>query len=573
MDGYVTIGTMIDTKDFDAQMNYIEEKMLDIEDKLEKADMGFEVGDTLKLEAEYEKLGNQLLGLKEKQQKYNQSIKDAEMAGFNRIKDSIDDIGTSMSKITKKVVKWGLAIFGIRGIYMGIRQAVSQVLAEDETLKYQIDYIKWSMGQAIKPIVEFIVNLVYKIVGGVGAIIKLLFGINIFSKATANNFKNANANAGKLKKTLAGFDEMNILNEDGSVGIANTIDNALSGFGDLSTEVDSITEKIKNWFTHVPTKEEWQQAVDYMKTPWEAGINYLKDKVWNPFYNNILEGVEMLRPMWEPLYNEFVYVIENKIKPEWEGMKNILIEKAEELRPIWEPMKNAFIEKKDEMLMAYAPFLNRIIDGINQVIGVFGWHLDYIEIQSEQTANNIEGDFNEIGNKSQDAGNTIEGEIGGALDSVENSAENLANQDYTINMNKDQVTETENSVNSIWDTLWNLVNKHWDIQGTFNWAGNAIESIKHFFGFAKGGIVVPKLASGGIINQPGRGVPIGSAIGGERGMEGVLPLTDSQQMALLGEAIGKYITVAPTIPVYVGNRMVAREMRKINAEESFAGNR
>lgn len=95
-------------------------------------------------------------------------------------------------------------------------------------------------------------------------------------------------------------------------------------------------------------------------------------------------------------------------------------------------------------------------------------------------------------------------------------------------------------------------------------------------GFAKGGIVynnIPKLASGGIINTPGRGVPIVSAIGGERGKEGVIPLTDSQQMALLGEAIGKYITLNANIPVYVGNRQIAKEIRKINAENDFAYNR
>lgn len=95
-------------------------------------------------------------------------------------------------------------------------------------------------------------------------------------------------------------------------------------------------------------------------------------------------------------------------------------------------------------------------------------------------------------------------------------------------------------------------------------------------GFAKGGVVyhkLPKLAPGGIINQPGRGVPLGSAIGGERGAEGVIPLTDSQQMALLGEAIGRYISINATVPVYVGNRQIARELKKIEAEDAFAYNR
>ena len=86
-------------------------------------------------------------------------------------------------------------------------------------------------------------------------------------------------------------------------------------------------------------------------------------------------------------------------------------------------------------------------------------------------------------------------------------------------------------------------------------------------------VKIPRLATGGIINMPGRGVPIGGAIAGESGREGVIPLTDSQQMALLGEAIGKYININATVPVYVGNRQIAKEIKRINAEDDFAYNR
>lgn len=88
-----------------------------------------------------------------------------------------------------------------------------------------------------------------------------------------------------------------------------------------------------------------------------------------------------------------------------------------------------------------------------------------------------------------------------------------------------------------------------------------------------GNLKMPKLASGGIINQPGRGVPLSSAIGGERGMEGVIPLTDSQQMAILGEAIGKYITVNANITNTMNGRVISRELQKINSESDFAFNR
>lgn len=90
-------------------------------------------------------------------------------------------------------------------------------------------------------------------------------------------------------------------------------------------------------------------------------------------------------------------------------------------------------------------------------------------------------------------------------------------------------------------------------------------------GNAVGGIVT-KLATGGIINRPGRGVPLGNSIGGEAAREGILPLTDAQAMETLGQAIGRYITLNATVPVYVGNRQIAREIRKIENEEDFAFN-
>lgn len=60
---------------------------------------------------------------------------------------------------------------------------------------------------------------------------------------------------------------------------------------------------------------------------------------------------------------------------------------------------------------------------------------------------------------------------------------------------------------------------------------------------------IPKLAVGAILNNPGRGVPVGggSAIAAEAGKEGILPLTDSQAMETLGEAIGRYVTINANI--------------------------
>lgn len=84
----------------------------------------------------------------------------------------------------------------------------------------------------------------------------------------------------------------------------------------------------------------------------------------------------------------------------------------------------------------------------------------------------------------------------------------------------------------------------------------------------------PKLAVGAIINNPGRGVPVGggSAIAGEAGREGILPLTDSQAMETLGEAIGKYVTINANIVNSMNGRVISRQIQQIQNERSFAYN-
>jgi hypothetical protein len=91
----------------------------------------------------------------------------------------------------------------------------------------------------------------------------------------------------------------------------------------------------------------------------------------------------------------------------------------------------------------------------------------------------------------------------------------------------------------------------------------------------KGAIIrTPKLASGGIINRPGRGVPLasGGAIGGEAGREAVLPLTDSQQMALLGREIGKNVVINFTGLLDVDGRRLATTTAQVMNELEFSSN-
>lgn len=84
---------------------------------------------------------------------------------------------------------------------------------------------------------------------------------------------------------------------------------------------------------------------------------------------------------------------------------------------------------------------------------------------------------------------------------------------------------------------------------------------------------MPHLAVGGIVNVPNKGTLVGSAIAGESGREGVVPLTDSQAMETLGEAIGRYITVNANITNTMNGRVISRQLQQIRNEQNFAYNR
>ena len=103
-----------------------------------------------------------------------------------------------------------------------------------------------------------------------------------------------------------------------------------------------------------------------------------------------------------------------------------------------------------------------------------------------------------------------------------------------------------------------------------SWFSNLSSKIGTVFGISFPKI---KLATGGIINNPGRGVPLGGAIGGEVNKEGVIPLTNSQAMEELGQTIGKYININLTNITQLNNRQIAREQKKINAQNDFAMNK
>ena len=486
--------------------------------------------------------------------------------GWDNIKKSIDGSSNSLTKIIKKVTRYALAVFSVRSAYMAIRSAMSTLSEYDDELSNQIQAIKISLAYVIKPIVEWVVNAVYSILGFVGGVLKTLFGINIFANATANamedmskSMNNTTSGAKELKKELAGFDEINILGSGsaGGVGMSNSLknlQNSLDYMKRLEESTKSWSDKIRRWL--FPT---WDELVEDIKSSYNEIINTFSPIVdW--VYNNAIEPIisyfktswEELRPIWEPFKKAGEDTIQ-RLKELYEPFRPFVEDK------IINPLVNKLSSAKDLMKKILAPFFNWCIDIINTVFGIFGIHLDYIDVDLENTTDNMQENIGD----------------------VKSSIDELNDPNNRVNIESSDINNAKWGINDILNELNSLVGRVWRV--TLDFIKNPGESIGNWFNNLFSGIFgatglmmypnkMPKLATGGIVDVPRTGIPYRGATIGEKGAEAIVPLTDSRQMSILGEAIGRWVTTNINLTNTIDGRVLNNRLEQIKANNSFARN-
>ena len=545
MNGKVVIGCDLDTKDFDAEIKYVESQLEEIEYKLKQADMGFEVGDTQKLEAQYSRLVKQLDRLQKKQADINKT----DLSGVQK---SIENVGKSTSKVITKMGKWALGIFAIESAYGFVRQAMASVSEYNEQISSDVEYIRFAMASMLQPVIEGLINLAYKLLTYVNYIAKAWFGVDLFANASANAMNKSAKSAEKMKKSLAGFDEMNVLNDNGSTGAMGTVAPSF----DLSSPEDV---QIPSWIQWIADNKDiviaglmgisgGLIAVHLGLKPIQglgigiilAGIvtliqgivDFIKDPSWANFLTIlqgialVVAGIAILTGGWITALVALGVAIVTYVIKNWDKVKEILLEVGSWIYDnIIKPVGDFFVGLWDGIV-------NGVKTAVQWVKGAFSSVVSFFSNLIQK----ILGLFKNIGIK---VANVIGGAFKTVINGVLKAIENILN--FPIK-----------SINKLIDVI-NAV------------PGINIATLPTF--------KLPRLAKGGIINQPGRGIPVGSAIGGERGQEGVIPLTDSQQMQLLGEAIGRYVTINANITNTMNGRVISRELQKVNNTNDFAFNR
>lgn len=201
---------------------------------LEKIDSAFQRSmdkqDMMALKVEQTKAKQEELNnrVQEYQSKINGLTLQKHQADIDKVKNSFNDVGSSIQRTITKVGRLAIGIIGIRTAMSGLRRASSDLASYDKQYSANLEYIRFALTQAIAPVLRYIVSLAATVLSYINAILHALFGINLFSNASGEAFKRMKKNAGgvdkavggaaksakELKKQLAGFDEINMLQDE-----------------------------------------------------------------------------------------------------------------------------------------------------------------------------------------------------------------------------------------------------------------------------------------------------------------------------------------------------------------------
>lgn len=202
-------------KDYSAQIEFLKEKIEDLQATLSMIDASDSKSDVLWYRTELEKAQNQLLDLINKQ---NGLGKETENTAKKASKMSFQKIADSIKQATKNAKVFTMALIGIRSLYLGIRKVMNTYLSQNEELQNKLNACYYALGSLFAPILEYIVNLFVKLIGYVNVFLRALgfAGINManFGKKASGSAKSAK----EIKKSLSGFDELNNIGGDESSG-------------------------------------------------------------------------------------------------------------------------------------------------------------------------------------------------------------------------------------------------------------------------------------------------------------------------------------------------------------------
>lgn len=532
-----------------------------------------------KIEAKYEKQKNDLTVIGQKIQEAGNVDLGSRFEGANK----------SISKTIKNVGKWGLAIFGVRSAYLGIRRLMTGTLSQNEKLAGQMDGIRNSLYAAFVPVVQKIINLIKTLMGYANAIWQKLFGKDLF-KATSKSAQKTASAAKEINKQLAGFDEANVLSDNKSSG---------GGGGSTDGGIDIPIKKLPDWLDKFidwckdnPTlaKILFGIAAFTLFGGWKiaAGLGSAVATLLGISGTGALAtGASGLLGVLHVL--SLLTLAAFVIKLDYDKLKELnkeldLLAKSRANNKKWLEMTdnaqgelNDRLEEATELTDDATNAIQGHIKNLIDEVAVNKVSADTRKLSKKQLDETIKGysDAYKQGKLTEDqekdyakfirenlvgafaagssGANQMEEDLK-ALDKKYGTSYYLDIQEHGLDEFGDKLKKTGSKI----DTFL----KKWQQVGDKILASFNITSASQYKAMFH--------ADGGIVNMPGRGVPVHYA--GEAGREGIVPIDNESQMALLGSEIAKRVTINLTTINQMNGRTISRELNKINGESSFLTN-
>lgn len=183
-----------------------------------------------------EKVYSKLDKVKAKQIENNAKITEfkdkIEAIKINKVENQIGNIGKGIQSQIGKIGKMAMAVIGIRTAWGAVRSAISIVSQYNSQVSTDFEYMRYCIANALVPVVQKLISLLYTVLSYVNAITTAWFGLNLFSNSSVKAFQEmqngAKGTAKALKeasKYTQGFDEMNIAqdNSSGDSGVSSGV--------------------------------------------------------------------------------------------------------------------------------------------------------------------------------------------------------------------------------------------------------------------------------------------------------------------------------------------------------------
>ena len=250
---------------YEATLEKVKAKMQTIEQKTAKlaAKKGIDGSDALSANREYQKLKKQYDSLIANADKFKRSSK----GGFNAAADGAKSLGSSMKSAIKTMTKYTLAIFGARSGFYAVKNAIRQVLSDNEKLNNTVTAMKGAFANALAPVIERVVYWLKYAFAYLNLFVKVLTGVDMaaqynakaINKQTEATKKNAKATK-EANAQLASFDEKNVLtaNNQSSTDAESESSAALLDLPDVSGgKFEQICENIKAYLNELMIIAGW----------------------------------------------------------------------------------------------------------------------------------------------------------------------------------------------------------------------------------------------------------------------------------------------------------------------------